>query len=200
MLELNYWHQYRSCGKMMKYSVVALVTSGVRSLCAPPKGKQSEGSSGLWNGYLNKLDTFIVIPIQLKHELQCCKQICTRQEFLHLGICWLASALFHVGGRSLFGKVYMGMFVHVHLFSDREIKGTMDQTHGWQFSWKQIAGRSAGMAICGNCASTTGAELHHVYWSQYKQAWSWQNETFINMKEINKYSNIEIEYILKNIK
>lgn len=55
------------------------------------------------------------------------------------------------------------IFVQVHLFSDEEIKGNMGQTQGWQFSWKQIARRSAGMALCGNCASTTGAELHHVY-------------------------------------
>lgn len=64
---------------------------------------------------------------------------------------------------SFWKSLHGGCFVHVHLFSAEGIKGHLGQTQGWQFSWKQIARRSAGMAICGNCASTTGAELHHAY-------------------------------------
>lgn len=94
-----------------------------------------------------KFYILVIIPAQLKHALQCCNPIYTRERFLHLGSCWLTAALFHVGKGVFSEKSAWEGFVHVYLFSGGRIKGNIGQIQGWQFSWKQVARRSAGMAV-----------------------------------------------------
>lgn len=123
-------------------------------------------------------------------------QICLRERFLHLGKCWLTSALFHVG-RSVFSeKSSWGGFVRVKcLFSDEGMKRNTGRTQGWQFSWKLI-----GSYLLVSNRHGSRWELCKHGWSRITpclpvtvQAPSWQNETFTSTMQLLRNVSIAKE-------